>query len=363
MRRSALVVALVVLLGVPATAVGPASAAPTHAGTTIAIQVQPNGDAIWTVSAQYNLSDQNDTAAFERLRSEYEAGGADVGPSADLFRQAASQVAEQTDREMAVTEVSRSSSIEVQNETSVGVLRLSFRWTNFATVSGDAISVGSAFSGGWFGDLAEGQTLRIEPPSGYTVQTARPSTDIVGGALQWEGPQAFDPGEPSIAFTPPVTPTPPTTTPPPQGIQWTYPAAAFGGLIVLALVLLAWRGGYLGGGTTTTEADEPPPGGGVESESQAETGEPPADGETADETEAGTAAGDDAELLSDEERVEHLLREHGGRMKQARIVEETRWSNAKVSQLLSSMAEEGRVEKLRIGRENLISLPGYDESE
>jgi uncharacterized membrane protein len=44
-------------------------------------------------------------------------------------------------------------------------------------------------------------------------------------------------------------------------------------------------------------------------------------------------------------------------MKQSRIVEETRWSTAKVSQLLSSMADEGRVEKLRIGRENLISLP------
>jgi uncharacterized membrane protein len=69
------------------------------------------------------------------------------------------------------------------------------------------------------------------------------------------------------------------------------------------------------------------------------------------------------DLLSDEERVEHILRQHGGRMKQAQIVEETRWSNAKVSQLLSAMAEAGRVEKLRIGRENLISLPDEDETE
>jgi uncharacterized membrane protein len=44
-------------------------------------------------------------------------------------------------------------------------------------------------------------------------------------------------------------------------------------------------------------------------------------------------------------------------MKQANIVKETGWSDAKVSQLLSSMADEGRVEKLRLGRENLISLP------
>jgi uncharacterized membrane protein len=55
-------------------------------------------------------------------------------------------------------------------------------------------------------------------------------------------------------------------------------------------------------------------------------------------------------------------------MKQAAIVDETGWSDAKVSQLLSSMADDGRVEKLRLGRENLISLPddgdeGKGESE
>ncbi|MFC7176811.1 helix-turn-helix transcriptional regulator [Halosegnis marinus] len=71
----------------------------------------------------------------------------------------------------------------------------------------------------------------------------------------------------------------------------------------------------------------------------------------------------DFDLLSDEERVEYLLERNGGRMKQATIVEETGWSNAKVSQLLSAMDEAGRVNKLRIGRENLISLPGEDVAE
>ncbi len=80
-----------------------------------------------------------------------------------------------------------------------------------------------------------------------------------------------------------------------------------------------------------------------------------ADGDDADEV--------DPELLSDEERVERLLRENGGRMKQATIVTETGWSNAKVSQLLSAMDEDDRVDKLRIGRENLISLPDEDVTE
>jgi len=66
----------------------------------------------------------------------------------------------------------------------------------------------------------------------------------------------------------------------------------------------------------------------------------------------------DDPLLSDEERVLRLLEREGGRMKQVDIVEATDWSNAKVSQLLSEMDDEGRIDKLRIGRENLISLPG-----
>jgi len=77
-------------------------------------------------------------------------------------------------------------------------------------------------------------------------------------------------------------------------------------------------------------------------------------GEAAAEEEAEA---EDLSLLSDEERVERLLEDNGGRMRQADIVAKTGWSDAKVSQLLSAMAELGRVEKLRLGRENLISIP------
>jgi len=71
----------------------------------------------------------------------------------------------------------------------------------------------------------------------------------------------------------------------------------------------------------------------------------------------------DPELLSDEERVNRLLRQNGGRMKQGTIVDETGWSNAKVSQLLSKMDDDEEIEKLRIGRENLITLPDVDLTE
>jgi len=73
-----------------------------------------------------------------------------------------------------------------------------------------------------------------------------------------------------------------------------------------------------------------------------------------------TAGETQQELLSDEDRVLQLLEEHGGRMKQVHIVEQTDWSKSKVSMLLSDMEEDGEISKLRVGRENIISLAGEE---
>ncbi|MFC6905580.1 helix-turn-helix transcriptional regulator [Halalkalicoccus tibetensis] len=64
--------------------------------------------------------------------------------------------------------------------------------------------------------------------------------------------------------------------------------------------------------------------------------------------------------LTDEERIVRLLASNNGRMKQTRIVEETGWSKAKVSRLLSAMAEDGEITKLTVGRENIIFLGSPD---
>ena len=66
--------------------------------------------------------------------------------------------------------------------------------------------------------------------------------------------------------------------------------------------------------------------------------------------------------LTKEERVCEILRENDGRLKQAQLVEHTDWSQATVSRLLSRLEEEGRVTKLRSGRENIVELTdGVDQ--
>ena len=66
----------------------------------------------------------------------------------------------------------------------------------------------------------------------------------------------------------------------------------------------------------------------------------------------------DTVILTDEDRVLKLLREHGGPMPQKELAEETDWSASKVSRLLSSMEEDGEITKITIGRENVITLGG-----
>lgn len=63
------------------------------------------------------------------------------------------------------------------------------------------------------------------------------------------------------------------------------------------------------------------------------------------------------------EYVAGLVRESGGRMRQGSVVEETGWSKATVSRLLTEMEAAGEVERMKVGREKVVCLPGYQVPE
>jgi uncharacterized membrane protein len=86
----------------------------------------------------------------------------------------------------------------------------------------------------------------------------------------------------------------------------------------------------------------------------------PASESAVDAADTGREQSPASDEQSDEQRVLELLRENNGRIKQARIVERTDWSKSKVSLLLSEMESNDQISKLRVGRENLISLAGNE---
>jgi hypothetical protein len=331
-------------------------------GTLIALQLSANGDARWTVSQRFVLNDSNDTRAFNALAGEFEAGETSIG-YLDAFAQGREFASESTGREMRFANVTRSTRVEARGNASVGVLEVGFTWTNFGRTSPGIVAVDDVLliddgNGTWFPGLTASETFVVRPPAEYAVSSAPAATNQ--GVLRWEGLEEFEPGyldvtyerlaKPTDSATPSDGAPPDSPVLPPTGDRETL--LLVGGLVGLGLLAVL---AYL---LARRDADEPGEDGGTP------TG---ADGGAAvASTNGGTEATEaepepvDTTLLSDEERVEHLLERNGGRMRQANIVKQTGWSNAKVSQLLSAMDEDDRVDKLRIGRENLISLPDED---
>jgi hypothetical protein len=371
MRRvlgALLVVALLAGPGVSAATVT-AQQSPDRTSLTMTVSVQPDGDARWHVTTRFLLDDEDDREAFRELGREFEDGDADVDFSADAFRRAAAAASDAAGREMNVTAVQRNATINDSGNRTVGVIRLSFRWTNFAHIEGNEIVVDDAFNtsdGTWLPTLTDDQRLVIEPPTGYGVDDAPLSTNpdsLSESVITWVGPQSFKAGDLHITYTRGARPRTPTVTPTqtpdlPVGNRSVMLALGLGGLGVGVVVLAAYL--RRREGATGPDDGEAPTGGPAAGDGDAAATPVGGDDDPASEEEADADEAVDPDLLSDEERVLHLLERNGGRMKQANIVSETGWSNAKVSQLLSSMADDGEVEKLRIGRENLISLPDED---
>ncbi len=336
-RETAAVLGLAVL--VAAAAVAPAVAVaergttlPDHGtslaadSTSIQISVRPDGHADWTVQYRTNLDEGNATA-FRRLQRRVERTPLNyTGPFAEQMREGASLAAAETGRSMAIQNVT----VQTRElSTGYGVVTYRFTWTNFAARTGDGLVIGDALVGFFLG--SEDTKLTIQWPAGYDLDRVSPPPDEQRDRVViWQGPVEFAPDEPRVAVSA-------------GGPLPAVPVA----VLTVALVVVAAAGWHLRG------HDSPLPS--------------PTDwrGDTdAEAAPAGEDANTDAdpevpsELLSDSERVLNLVEQKGGRMKQQAVVEELGWSETKTSQVVNDLKDEGELEVYRIGRENVVSLPG-----
>ncbi|ATW88854.1 hypothetical protein halTADL_2107 [Halohasta litchfieldiae] len=323
--------------GVPAIETGGAttqlSGEQSTPSTTFTINLQADRSANWVVTVEYQLTNETEREAFREIATEFEDGTATGSPDISLYENIAGISSEQTGRDMEIRSVERSSSLRGD----VGTLELSFQWTEFLYEDGERLVFNDTLStpdgNSWLTSLSENQELRITTPRGYAITSA--NVGFSDNTVVIAGPHTFD-YEDHIQII----------LEPSFGPSW--------GLLGAAVVIGM---GIIGGALLLRrrEVDESPgmdANGGVDTASNEQPATEPEPGEP-EPTE-------DLSLLADDERVLRLLERNGGRMRQADIVSETKWSDAKVSQLLSSMSDDGQITKLRIGRENLISLPGVD---
>ena len=326
------------------------------------ITVYENASAEWTLTYTQFFEDDEEREQFESEAREFNENESELYRNFQEQGEALTAAgAEATDRDMEATEFSRQASLGGDCPfQDCGTVRMSFVWTEFAAERNDELVVGDVFETGL--PIGPDQQLVFEAGPELRFESAapedyRPSATTIeeSSSITYEGDRVFPDNHPRVVFLSADTPVEGTETVTPSpteagGSEDDQLRAGDLAAMALAVVFLlalgvgfafVWRHGR-----DSMEAL------GLRGEEATD----PADSEQLPD---GTKV-EEPELLSDEDRVLALLQQNGGRMKQVDIVEETEWSKSKVSMLLSEMEDEGQISKLRVGRENIVSLAGHE---
>lgn len=300
----------------------------------VRVDVTPDGDANWTMAHRVRLDDENATAAFEALRSDVESNTTTYRDRfASRLRPTVAAASEATGREMALRNVSVGTDVrEIPRR--YGVVTYRFEWEGFTAVDGDRLVVGDAL-GGLF--LDEGTRLLVSWPDGYTVRAADPEPDVRRErTVVWSGPIEFGSDEPRLAVERSN-----------RALALVEEDGAVLGGLGVAAVAVAVAVGLRRRRTGTPRPSTDEAAADPEQRRPADEGSDPAPG--------SKDGAPPAELLSSEERVLRLLR-RDGRTKQRAVGEELDWSDARTSQVVGKLRDEGTVESFRLGRENVLTL-------
>lgn len=316
--------------------------------TVTRINVDQNGSAQWTITIRTRLDTDERVSKYEAFQDRFQNNNSRyLNPFQERMQGVVANTANATDREMDAVNFTASTTIQ-EVPRRWGVVTYQFTWTNFAATEGETLVVGDVFQGGLH--LAAKDTLEVETPAGYEIaRTAPEPTSQEDGVVTWTGREDFTNQHPHVVFSPVSDKETTTgerqisTAPSDDGIG---SGRVIGGILLLGLVgagsYTMWRRrDPLGGLVAPTETES-------ESDLAAKTW-PSTKQETADAT-AGT------EIRTDTEQVQALLEAEDGRMRQAAIADELDWTASKTSRVISDLVDEGTVEKLKLGRENLIDF-------
>jgi hypothetical protein len=322
------------------------------------VSLQPDGSGDWRVEYRIRLDDENTTDAFERHREQIESDPDTYRERFATDMQATISTAENTTgREMSLANVT----VDVTRERlpqRYGIITYTFEWNGFAVTNDSAIEAGDALEGIF---LDSETTLLVTWPDTYRrVSVSPPPHEVRDRSVVWSGSMHFGTDEPDLVVSregSTGTPVPTSNrgggttagtavTSPGEGRvdgvgdgdgpndengrQFAVPLfIGLGVVILLALLGAIYRGSL----------------------------ELPFDDAAGDSSEGG---GSPSELLSNEEQVLTLLKEHGGRMKQQEVAAELDWTDAKTSKVIRQMRDEDELETFRLGRENVVTLPDTD---
>lgn len=331
---------------------GEGSERPSVDNTVTRIAVASNGTARWTVQIRTRLENRSEVTSYEAFQRRFRNDTARrVERFSERMRTIAARAENATGRRMAVRDFSASTTVQ-EVPRRWGVVTYRFYWDGFAATTDEALVVGDVFQGGYY--LAEHDTLRIAAPPDRVVGSVEPTATTSGReSVSWVGPRSFGDERPRVRFEnetgttgedsveSPDETTATARSSPADEQNWVLGALVAGGVLLVGIVGLVGRNRYAAGDRSA----------GGENASTADGG--PTPGGRADSTRRD---GSEDRVLTDAERIRRLLEANDGRLRQREIADEFGWSASKTSRTLSSMVDEGTVEKLQLGRENVIDL-------
>ena len=184
--------------------------------TTFVVTTYDNGSATFTIRYERRLTNDSEREQFETYAQRFEnqstALYANFQSRADSLTAAGRNA---TGRDMQATNFQRDARVEERFNT-LGILELSFQWTEFGVVRDDGrVLVGDVFDGGiYLGPnqaivFQHGDDLRfagVDPAGSTSGETLADSDSVT-----WQGERDFSDERPRATFEPASTPT--TTTP------------------------------------------------------------------------------------------------------------------------------------------------------
>jgi LPXTG-motif cell wall-anchored protein len=272
--------------------------------------VNGDGSASWTITQVTSINSTTDTWNGFMQRA--------------LSLVAAATV--QTGREMAVDNSSFEMSTTNFQDSQSKTTEYLFTWVNFSIMQGAILMFGDVFRvNNFFGQLYGDGTLQVSYPPTYVVQSVSPSPNQRNDSqhvLEWLGTQFFVNGNPSITLTLSSSTTVQT------GGSTDWQLYVLIGVSVTAAISALLAAFYLGRRRRS---------------------------KTSHLAEVMTEANASV-LESEEQKVQKIIRSHGGSMFQSAITEECRFSKAKTSQLLSALEQKGMVRRYKKGRDKIVTL-------
>ncbi len=307
------------------------------------VEVNVSGNALWTIEKRmpFEKSQLNEWEVAlktgKNITKPKEV--AEINETVNLFIRSSQNF---TNRSMYVEEFNASNityDIIKTLSDGFGVIRYRFLWNNFSFTNFSTIYVGDAFSEGLL--LSADNVLIIEIPDGYDVQNATPAFDKRdGNRLIWDRTlyRNFSAGEPALVLNR-ANATALAKEPADNANLLISSIVAMGVIVLIMVLAFLW---YRRRSTDSRKGNE-----------ELKEGEQPEPGGDATLTQPPLL---NEEFLGYEDMVERFLMKSGGQAYQSDIVKESGLSKSKISVVLAQMKEEGRVLKIRKGKENIVRL-------